>query len=230
MCIEATRKVVANGDHLTRSTAEQNYRLLQEIEANSSFLLMAYQQNPQLLERDEARIRELIEMPAHGADNNLSPVLSHLSSERGTSLIELVMFIVIVSVALAGILLVMNTTTKNSADPLIRKQAVAAAESLLEEIELQDFISASGVTNTVTQANRAAEYHIVSNYNAFATTGIFPVSGVAPIAGLENYNANVAITNPGLGGIAPASTVLITVTVTDPQGNDIQISGYRTAY
>lgn len=59
--------------------------------------------------------------------------------QRGISLIELIMFIVIVSVALAGILLVMNVTTKSSSDPLIRKQALAIAESLLEEVALMPF-------------------------------------------------------------------------------------------
>jgi MSHA pilin protein MshD len=59
--------------------------------------------------------------------------------QAGISLIELVMFIVIVSVGVVGILSVMNVTTKSSADPLIRKQAMAIAESLLEEIELQSF-------------------------------------------------------------------------------------------
>ena len=59
--------------------------------------------------------------------------------QRGISLIELIMFIVIVSVALAGILLVMNVTTKGSADPLVHKQALAIAESLLEEVELMPF-------------------------------------------------------------------------------------------
>lgn len=150
--------------------------------------------------------------------------------QRGISLIELIMFIVIVSVALAGILLVMNQVTTHSADPLIRKQALAAAESLLEEIELQDFNSASGVTNTVTQANRASQYHIVNDYKGFNTTGIFPVSGAAAIPGLGSYNASVAIADTALGGIAAGSAVLITVTVTDPQGNTIDVSGYRTAY
>jgi MSHA pilin protein MshD len=155
--------------------------------------------------------------------------------QRGISLIELIMFIVIVSVALAGILLVMNVTTRGSADPLIHKQALAAAESLLEEIELQDFIAASGVAHAnVTQANRASGYHIVSDYNGFpndATTGIFSVNGV-PITGLENYNANVTVANAALGGITAgsASAVQVTVTVTDPQNNPIEISGYRTAY
>ena len=31
-------------------TADQNFRLLQEIEESRTFLLMAYQQNPKLLE------------------------------------------------------------------------------------------------------------------------------------------------------------------------------------
>jgi MSHA pilin protein MshD len=153
-------------------------------------------------------------------------------SQRGISLIELIMFIVIVSVALTGILLVMNVTTKNSADPLVRKQALAAAESLLEEVELQDFIPATGATtpNPVTQANRASQYHIVNDYQGFATTGIYTVDGVAPIAGLEKYNASVTVTNEALNGIAAGSAVRITVTVTDPQNNTISIDGYRTAY
>lgn len=159
--------------------------------------------------------------------------LRAIKTQRGVSLIELIIFIVIISVALTGILLVMNQVTRHSADPLIHKQAIAAAESLLEEIELQDFISQSGVTNAVTQANRASEYHIVSDYNNFPpdnAVGIFPVSGVAAITGLENYRAKVAVTDEALNGIAAGSAVRITVTVTTPQGEAIAIDGYRTAY
>ena len=60
-------------------------------------------------------------------------------AQAGISLIELVMFIVIVSVGVAGILSVMNVTVMHSADPIVQKQAAAIAESLLEEIELQPF-------------------------------------------------------------------------------------------
>ena len=59
--------------------------------------------------------------------------------QAGISLIELIVFIVIISVALAGILLVMNQTTGHSADALVRKQELAIAESLLEEVELMPF-------------------------------------------------------------------------------------------
>jgi MSHA pilin protein MshD len=183
------------------------------------FFIEMWKQNPALAKQGGGRVQNL-----------LSAVES---KHRGISLIELIIFIVIISVALTGILLVMNQVTRHSADPLIHKQAIAAAESLLEEIELQDFISASGVTNAVTQVNRASEYHIVNDYNNFPpdnATGIFPVSGVAAIPGLENYKAKVAITNEALNGVLAGSAVRITVTVTDPQNNAIAIDGYRTAY
>lgn len=58
------------------------------------------------------------------------------SRQRGISLVELIIYIVIVGIAAAGVLLVMNRVTASSADPLLRKQALAIAESLLEEAEL----------------------------------------------------------------------------------------------
>lgn len=210
------------------TTAEQNFQLLQEIEAGREFLLMAYAQNPELLKRAAPRIRELFECER---DTNVV----HSGKQRGISLIELIIFIVIISVALTGILLVMNQTTAHSTDPLIHKQAMAVAESLLEEIELQDFIDQNdGVTTTcpvasmVSATNRATDYHIVDCYNGFSMTGITDLNNNP--TGLTNYNAGVTITQEALGSVAAGSAVRITVTVTDPQNNTIAIDGYRTAY
>ena len=44
---------------------------------------------------------------------------------------ELLIFIVVVGAGLAGILSVMNTSVASSADPIVRKQAIAIAESVL---------------------------------------------------------------------------------------------------
>lgn len=145
------------------------------------------------------------------------------------------MFIVIVSAALAGILLVMNVTTKGSADPLIRKQAIAAAYSLLEEVELQDFSAASGVASAgqVTQANRASAYHIVSDYHGFNTPQIYSLADAASASPvLANYNASVTVVPEAAvwNGIAAASAVQINVTVNGPNGEAITATGYRTAY
>ena len=212
--------------------AERNYRLLQEIEENRRFLLQVYIQNPELLKTADKRIRPLL-APLEIDRNTVS------TKQRGTSLIELIMFIVIVSVALAGILLVMNVTTKGSADPLIHKQALAAAESLLEEIQLQDFSPPSGVVSAgIMNAadDRAAGYHTVLDYHQFPLDdwiGIYPLNGGTPITRLGNYRAKVTVESPlaaDWNGVLAASAALITVTVTDPQGTPIEISGYRTDY
>lgn len=214
------------------NAAEKNFQLLQEIESGRELLLMAYEQNPGLLKRAEPRVRALFQPQATLGESLLK---GEASKQRGISLIELIMFIVITSVALTGILLVMNQVTRHSADPLIHKQSMAIAESLLEEIELQDFIDANdGVTtacpaaSAVTAATRATVYHIVDCYDGFAMNGITDLNN-NPI-GLATYQASVAITSEALNGVAAGSAVRIAVTVTDPQGTAITIDGYRTAY
>lgn len=55
------------------------------------------------------------------------------------TLIELLVFIVVVSVGLLGILSVINYVTRSNTDPLVQKQCLAIAEALLEEVEMQPF-------------------------------------------------------------------------------------------
>jgi MSHA pilin protein MshD len=200
---------------------------LAQSEQMREFYIEMWKQNPTLAKQGGERVRQLL-VPLETPSPTVSGL--QLIKQRGISLIELIIFIVVISVALTGILLVMNQVTAHSADPLIHKQAMAVAESLLEEIELQDFISQSGVTNAVTAGNRASEYHIVNDYKNFKTTaGIVDMNNVA-VSGLGSYNASVAITDEALNGIASGSAVRITVTVTDPQNNTIAIDGYRTAH
>lgn len=59
--------------------------------------------------------------------------------QRGVTLIELLVFIVVLSLGLAGLLTVFNQVVRNSADPLLTKQALAVADAMLEEILLKDF-------------------------------------------------------------------------------------------
>ena len=55
---------------------------------------------------------------------------------RGVTLVELIVFMVIVGLALAGLFAAFNTMTKGSIDPQVRKQMLAIAESLLDEVAL----------------------------------------------------------------------------------------------
>jgi len=166
----------------------------------------------------------------HASCRRMQPV-----QPRGFSLVELIVFIVIVSIALAGVLSVMNLTTKHSADPLVRKQAIAVADSLLEEIELQNFAVTSAPV-APTQANRPL-FDDIGDYNNFSTTGIYYFDSNVLIPGLTGYNvASVTVANADLGPAGNVITAasgdakLITVTVTGPDNTSITLSGYRTAY
>ena len=86
-----------------------------------------------------------------------------MSTERmparqgGLTLIELVIFLIIVSVAAVGILGVLNYTNRNSADPQRRKQAVAIAESLLEEVQLARFTYCDPASAQAESANAVSD-------------------------------------------------------------------------
>lgn len=62
-----------------------------------------------------------------------------LKHQRGVSLIELVIFIVVIGIAVAGVAGMMTRVMGGSADPMQRKQALAIAESLLEEVTLMPY-------------------------------------------------------------------------------------------
>lgn len=150
----------------------------------------------------------------------------------GFSLIEAIVFILIVSIALVGVLSVMNLTTQRSADPLIRKQAIAVAESMLEEVALHDFAVTSAPVAPI-QANRQS-FDDIGDYDNFTTSGIYPIDSVTPIPGLTAYTVLVtvapAVLGPAASQIAAANARLITVTVTAPDGVSVVLAGYRTAY
>jgi MSHA pilin protein MshD len=85
------------------------------------------------------------------------------SGQRGVSLIELIIFIVIVGVGVAGILVSYDTVVRGSADPIIRKQALAIAESLLLEVEQQAFTWCDPQDDNVLTASSAAACKFSTN-------------------------------------------------------------------
>ena len=164
----------------------------------------------------------------------LSTQHSALFLQRGISLIELIMFIVIVGIALTGVMLVMNQVTGHSADTLVRKQALTAAEALLEEVESQAF--ASGVPVCVGKLPGAHRntFANVCDYNGYASSGVLDMNGALAASGLGSYDVAVVVASSVLGNIPQGGAVQITVTVTPPVGPEAQsgiaVTGYRTAY
>ncbi len=72
-------------------------------------------------------------------DRAQRPALDGAVRQRGLSLLELLMFIIIVSIGVVALLAVFTTTVRKSTDPLIQKQMLAIAESLLEEVQAKPF-------------------------------------------------------------------------------------------
>lgn len=143
--------------------------------------------------------------------------------QRGFTLIELIIFIVVVGVGVAGVLSVYTTSIKSSADPMVRKQAVAIAESLLEEIVQKEYADPAG---GYTGASRTL-FDDVSDYNNYTSATIVDGAGNT-IAGLTQYSISPAVTVAAvtLNGVAVKKIV---VSVTGPQGA-ISLTGYRGNY
>ena len=168
---------------------------------------------------------------------------------NGFTLIELIIFIVIVGVGLTGILLALNQGVVNSADPQVRKQALAIAQSLIEEISLQAITfcdpndanvdtATSAASCTVSEAtatpgeNRfgTPQFNNVIDYDGYAMSPIVDITNT-PIAGLGAYSAAVTVQAAALGSIGAAGdALLIRVVVTGPGGVQQALSGYRTRY
>lgn len=147
--------------------------------------------------------------------------------QSGISLIELVIFIVIVSVGIAGILSVMNVTVKSSADPMLRKQVVAMGEAILDEVLAKDYCDPDHTppTCTVSREGSRTLYDDIADYDGQTILGNDTL-GASTIPDLAAYTATISLADETISGAAMKK---ITVTVTGG-GESIQLFGYRANY
>jgi MSHA pilin protein MshD len=153
--------------------------------------------------------------------------------QHGATLVELVISIVVITIAVTGVLLVMQRTSQSSADPMVRHQAVAVAEAYLDEILSKAFEDPSGgETGTAEEASRA-DFDDVQDYNGLPDNVVRDQNGNS-ISGLGAYSVTVTASGTALGpGASPApaaDSMRVTVTVAHVSGFNIQVSGYRTKY
>lgn len=178
------------------------------------------------------------------------PALRGGLRQRGLTLIELLLFVVVIGIALSAMLRVFVTATAASADPVVRRQQLAIAESLLREVELMPFTWCDPTDPAVETAANAAGcaqpensgpeagqtrygpgsfFNNVNDYAGFSMSGIRDVTNTA-VAGLSGYGATVAVEPTALDGIPAADALRITVSVTAPDGSTISLQGWRTRY
>ncbi len=182
-----------------------------------------------------------------------------MTSERGLSLIELLVFIVVVGVAVSGVLSVYSLNARSSADPMLRKQALAIAESLLDEVLSKPYTYCDPDDANVETAQNAlvgplgcaatpeglgcevaqgetryanlTPFDNVNDYDGFSMAVIEDLTTGAAVTGLGGYSATVQVQPAGVfNGIPAGETLLVTVTVTAPGNQGVSLSGYRTRY
>lgn len=163
---------------------------------------------------------------------------NRFARSAGVTLVELIVALVIVGVALAGMVAVYTATTRSSVDPVIVQQMQAVADNMMEEILMKPF--APGPAQAYKQGGVRVNFDDVRDYDGYGgdaggnplPQGILDVEG-NPIAGLERYTVVVKVENAAFAGIASQDALRVTVTVgitgTDPSyPQPIVLTGWRT--
>lgn len=140
---------------------------------------------------------------------------------RGFTLIELIMGIVVVSVAVVGVLLAMRTTVAKSADPMIAHQGIAIAEAYMEEILTKNFSGCSGATRPT--------YDSVDCYSITPEAPTNQGGNLIPALSAYTVSINIGGVNScGLG--IGADEKLVTIQVIHPSGFAYRLDGCIADY
>jgi MSHA pilin protein MshD len=172
------------------------------------------------------------------------------NNSRGFTLIETVLFIVIVGIAVAAIGQQFVTNVSHSAEPYLRQRALAVANAYMDEILKKRWNSATptgggcvvtGSGNCVTPGAPAAvaigndgqtrpSYDDVDDYNGINEAPT-DSDGVA-MPNYANFNVTVAVTQPAANwnGISNLDARQIDITVTTPDGQSLLLTAYRINY
>lgn len=157
----------------------------------------------------------------------------HPARSAGMTLVELVLAIALAGLMVAGIMSSYSAIAGRSADPMIRIQTVAVAESLLEEALLKPFLDPATLTRCPPSPGGARDnFNNICDYAGYSASAVTLPNGAA-VTGLENYAIAISvedIASGELGSVPTQCALKVTVTVTSPLHEATILTGYRTDY
>jgi MSHA pilin protein MshD len=155
------------------------------------------------------------------------PATDGIKRQRGMTLVELVISIVIIGIAAAALFSAMAAIGGRSADPLLRQQSLSIAEAYLEEILLQSYLDPTNFAACQPVPTDRGLFDDVCDYRELDDAGARTASGAA-LAALSDYRVQVAVQpQANWNGVA---ALRVDITVTDPAGQSLLLSGFRTCY
>ena len=143
--------------------------------------------------------------------------------QRGFTLPEAILAIVVLGVGLTGLMLAFATVARSGADPMLQKQMLSVAQELLEEIQLKPYAVAA---NAAPSGCARDTFNDVGDYHGYGSSGICNLDGTA-IPALASYSVSVTVITSTLAGVAAAKRIVITVS---QPGQSLQLVGWRTDY
>jgi MSHA pilin protein MshD len=124
---------------------------------------------------------------------------------QGLTYIELVIGIIIIGIALAGVIKAMNAALLGVSDPAQRVQAISIANSYMEEILAKSYLDPTSGTACPSAPSSRNLYDNVCDYNGLHDVGAHDQDGNS-ISGLEGYTIDVTVTQ----GVTQAYSALPT--------------------
>lgn len=144
--------------------------------------------------------------------------------ERGATLIELVVSIVVIAIAATAVLGVLSRSVGRSADAMVMSQAVSIAEAYLEEIMSKPFADPDDTDGETLRT----DFDDIHDYDGLVDGGARNQFGVA-LAPLAAYTVSVAVAASGsLPNVPSTDAARVDIRVTSPQGGTVALSGYKT--
>jgi MSHA pilin protein MshD len=163
--------------------------------------------------------------------------LTPINSSQGFTLIELILFIIIVGVATTGLFSAINSSTLNSVNPLYQIRALELAQAQMDTIfgkRYDEFSPVGGFPPCASGEVGASSCSIVLGTEEGANPDDFDdvddyINASAPVpANYGGYAISIAVQYAGGDlGLANVAAKLITVTVTPSAGEPVVLSAYR---
>ncbi len=141
--------------------------------------------------------------------------------QLGVSLVEMIVFIVVVSIALLALIGVYNQATINNVDPIIRVRALEAAQSKLDEILALKY-DENTPTGGIPACNSGAPSATCNNATDSNMNDVDDYNGWSDIP-YTGYTRRVTVTSNN-------NIKLITVRVTTPTGETMLLAAERANF